>query len=279
MVATPCLLGVLTSMHHRIVPLSHISSRPARSVLRAAETSPIINATGKMRFQIKVIGYCVDMTNSVAPGAWAKRVSSNETLDIYEARRALNWDTECCKLVNKGHSWWTLEQRRVYARTLIGDAKVFEVPQGCHLRELIGIKVKPTPEESSTGPAVHFSVSQACIRENGKPWYRLRREQNKPPGAKRFMADASRMCTGRAFFHTKQDHIGLAPYGVRQNDIVCFLGQATVPFILRPSQASKQPGHAPVYHLLGEGYTDEFTENCAPGIIPREGRRRPFITE
>jgi hypothetical protein len=90
------------------------------------------------------------------------------------------------------------------------------------------------------------------------------------------MADVSRMCTGRAFFHTKQDHIGLAPYGVRRNDIVCFLGQAIVPFILRPNQPFKQPGHAPAYHPW-EGYIDEFMENCVLGIIhsKEDGGRSP----
>jgi hypothetical protein len=103
--------------------------------------------------------------------------------------------------------------------------------------------------------------------------------KNKPPGTKRFMADVSRMCTCRVFFHIKQDHIGSGAYGVQRNDIVCFLEQATVPFVLRPNQASKQPGHAPVFHLLGEGYIDEFMENCALGIIPWEGRWRSFIIE
>jgi hypothetical protein len=92
------------------------------------------------------------------------------------------------------------------------------------------------------------------------------------------MVDVSRMCTGRAFFYTQRDRIGLGPRGIRRKDIICSLGDATVPFILRPNQTSRQPGHGPVYHLLGEVYIDEFMVYGA-GACLKEHRRQSFIIE
>jgi hypothetical protein len=263
----------------KVVPLSHITSRPPRNVPMAAETSPIVNAPAKMWFQIEVTGYCLDIIDSVAAGGWPKRVSTNESLGIWEAGRALDWETECRKLGGKGLTGWNLEQRTLYARTLIGDAKVFKVPRASHLRELFGIKVTPTAEESSTDPAAHYRYLRPALRKMKDPGTDSEGNTNKPPNAKRFMADVSRMCTGRAFFHTKQGRIGLGASGLWRNDMVCFLEQATVPFILRPNQASKQPGHPPVYHLLGEAYVDDLMEDCAFGIIPPKARQRSFIIE
>jgi hypothetical protein len=93
------------------------------------------------------------------------------------------------------------------------------------------------------------------------------------------MADVSRMCTGRTFFHTKQDRIGLGPRGVRPNDIICFLENANTPSILCPDQRSRRAGHGPVFHLIGEVYIDEFMADQAGGVNPREDRRRSFIIE
>jgi hypothetical protein len=126
---------------------------------------------------------------------------------------------------------------------------------------------------------MHYQYLMPALEAMKNPGTDSDGNANKPSGAREFMADVSRMCTGRAFFHTKHGRIGLGPSGLQRNDIVCFIGQAAVPFVLRPNQASKQPGHAPVCRLLGEAYIDEFMGNCAEGIIPREARRLSFIIE
>jgi hypothetical protein len=276
----------------KVAPLSSISCRPQRNMPQSTEISLIVNASRKMWFQTEVIGYDVDVIDSVAPGAWPKRVRTNKALNFIDAGRALAWEAECSKLVNKGSSWWNLEHRRVYARTLIGGARVFEEPRKDKLLEflkeprndkmleLLGIGVEPRADESSTDPAVHYEYLRPTLKKMRFPGMDFESSKmKKPPGATRYMVDVSHMCTDRAFFHTRGGRIGLGPSGLWRHDIVCFLGQATVPFILRPNQTSKQPGHPPVYRLLGEAYIDEFMEDCALGVIPPEARRRSFIIE
>jgi hypothetical protein len=191
----------------KVVPLSDISRKSQRNVPKTSASSSIINAPGKMWFQIEVIGYRVDTINSVARGEWPRRVRTNGILDPNEAERALDWEWECSKLLEKVYGRSSTEGQRVYARTLIGNARVFKVPKEPHLRELFGFRVIRTPEESSTDPAVHYGYLRPALAKMEHPPTDSEGRKVKPPGAKRYMADVSRMCTGRAFFRTERDRI------------------------------------------------------------------------
>ena len=98
-------------------------------------------------------------------------------------------------------------------------------------------------------------------------------------GATKYMADLSHMCTGRIFFRTKKQRISLGPRELRQNDIICFLGSATFPFILRPNQPSRKRGHKPVLHLIGEVYIEDFMASRALGANLQKCRPLSFIIE
>jgi hypothetical protein len=57
---------------------------------------------------------------------------------------------------------------------------------------------------------------------------------------------ASRFCTGRKVFCTKQGTLGLGPALLREGDLCCILFGARVPFILRRVRDN--------YQLVGESY-------------------------
>jgi hypothetical protein len=154
-----------------VVPLSDIYCSPQRNVPKTSAGSSIIYAPGKMWFQIEVVGYRVDTVNGVARGEWPRRVRTKHFLHSYEATRTLDWEWECSKLLEKVYGRSSTEGRRIYARTLIGNARVYKIPREPHLRELFGIRVEPTPEESSTDPAVHYRYLRPALEKMKKSSY------------------------------------------------------------------------------------------------------------
>ena len=54
-------------------------------------------------------------------------------------------------------------------------------------------------------------------------------------------------CVKRSFVTTKKGYLGLAPWGAREDDVVCVLRGGDVPFILR----EKEDGY---WKLVGEAY-------------------------
>ena len=262
----------------KVIPLSDISCVKAPgSTSKILEPTPIICVPRKVWFQIEVTGYRVDKIDSVAPGAWPRIVHTNRVLHSNGAQEALQWESKCRNLLRDGPGW--SKGRKVYARTLIGNAEVVKEPESFHLRNALGFTVKPHGDEASTDPHVHYEYLRPALRKMAEPGTDSEANTGRPPGAKRYMADVSRMCTGRAFFRTKQNRIGLGPRGLCRHDIICFLGKATVPFILRPNQPSKRAGHPPVFHLIGEVYIDEFMDGDAGRGSLQEDRRHNFIIE
>lgn len=143
-----------------------------------------------------------------------------------------------------------------------------------HISELFGL---PKKDQISTDAYDHWKIFKGILQKMSD----RRKDEGTATveGATRYMADLSHMCTGRAFFRTKQQRIGLGPRELRRNDIICLLGSAAFPFILRPNQPSRQPGHRPVFHLIGEVYIGDFMASHALGANLQKYRLLSFIIE
>ena len=74
-------------------------------------------------------------------------------------------------------------------------------------------------------------------------------------------------CVGRRLFTTAEHSLGLEPSEARVGDVVCFLGNASIPFVLRPKDS--------YFELVGESYVHEFVDRGHPlqRLIRMEDKR------
>ena len=73
-------------------------------------------------------------------------------------------------------------------------------------------------------------------------------------------------CSGRAFFVTNDNHMGLAPGETRLEDQVCIIHGCRVPFIIRPIELRKIDGEKikrKIYVLVGECYVYGYMDGEA----------------
>lgn len=89
-----------------------------------------------------------------------------------------------------------------------------------------------------------------------KPLTELPDENEKGSEFDRAMTET---CVGRRLFTTAQHNLGLGPGEARVGDAVCFLGNTSTPFVLRPK--------GNYFELVGESYVHEFVEQGLP--LPR----------
>ena len=104
-------------------------------------------------------------------------------------------------------------------------------------------------------------------RDRGyKPLTNLPDENEKGTEFDRVMTET---CIGRRLFATAQHNLGLAPSEARVGDVVCFLGNSSTPFILRPRGS--------YFEFVGESYVSEFVEQGLPlSRLTREKGKRGF---
>ena len=76
-------------------------------------------------------------------------------------------------------------------------------------------------------------------------------------------------CVGRRLFTTAEHNLGLGPSESRVGDVVCFLGNASTPFVLRPRES--------YFELIGESYVHDFVEQGHPLLqLTRKEDKRDF---
>ena len=79
----------------------------------------------------------------------------------------------------------------------------------------------------------------------------------------------TKTCVGRRLFATAQHNLGLAPSEARAGDVVCFLGNSSTPFVLRPRGS--------YFEFVGESYVHGFVERGYPLTqLTRMEDRREF---
>lgn len=262
------------NVEQSVEPLSEISNFKApRKFSKTAESLPITLRSQKIWFQMEITGYRLDTIGHVAYGGWPRRILDKEVMEAKEAKVALEWTLDCFDLL-KDLDWGKAKYRRIYARTLIGNVRVVKEPRMQHISELFGL---PRKDQISTDAYDHWTIFKGILQHMSD----RKKDEGTAivEGATRYMADLSRMCIGRAFFRTKQQRIGLGPRELRRNDIICFLGSAAFPFILRPNRPSRRSGHRPVYHLIGEVYIEDFMASHALGANLEKHRPLSFIIE
>ena len=93
-----------------------------------------------------------------------------------------------------------------------------------------------------------------------KPLTNLPDENEKGSEFDRAMTET---CFGRRLFATTQHSLGLAPSEARAGDVVCFLGNSSTPFVLRPRGS--------YFELIGESYMHGFVEQGYP--LPQLARK------
>ena len=86
-----------------------------------------------------------------------------------------------------------------------------------------------------------------------KPLTNLPDENEKGSEFDRAMTET---CFGRKLFATAQHNLGLAPSEARAGDVMCFLGNSSTPFVLRP--------RGRYFELIGESYIHGFVERGHP---------------
>jgi hypothetical protein len=86
---------------------------------------------------MEITGYRLDAIGRVAHGGWPGRILDKEVMKAKEAKVALEWTLDFFDLL-KDLGWGRAEYRRIYARTLIGNARVAKEPREQHIRELFG---------------------------------------------------------------------------------------------------------------------------------------------
>ena len=101
-----------------------------------------------------------------------------------------------------------------------------------------------------------------------KPLTNLPDENEKGSEFDRAMTET---CAGRRLFATAQRNLGLAPSEARAGDVVCFLGNSSTPFILRPRES--------YFELIGESYVSDFVEQGLPlsHLTRKEDKREVHI--
>ena len=101
-----------------------------------------------------------------------------------------------------------------------------------------------------------------------KPLTNLPDENEKGSEFDRAMTET---CVGRRLFTTARHNLGLGPSEARVGDVVCFLGNTTTPFVLRPKEG--------YFKLIGESYVHDFVEqgHPLPQLTMMEDRREITI--
>ena len=89
--------------------------------------------------------------------------------------------------------------------------------------------------------------------EGYKPLTNLPDENEKGSEFDRAMTET---CVGRRLFATAQHSLGLAPSEARAGDVVCFLGNSSTPFVLRPRGS--------YFEFVGESYVHGVVERGGP---------------
>ncbi|KAM0804431.1 heterokaryon incompatibility protein-domain-containing protein [Usnea florida] len=76
-------------------------------------------------------------------------------------------------------------------------------------------------------------------------------------------------CVGRRLFATAQHNLRLAPGEARVGDAVCFLGNTSTPFVLRPRGS--------YFEFVGESYVHDFVEKAHPLLrLTKKEDKREF---
>ena len=71
-----------------------------------------------------------------------------------------------------------------------------------------------------------------------------------------FIYAMTETCAGRRLFTTTKYHLGLGPSEARVGDVICFLGDTSTPFVLRPRES--------YFELIGECYVGDLVEQRHP---------------
>ncbi|KAK4107269.1 hypothetical protein N656DRAFT_518294 [Canariomyces notabilis] len=89
----------------------------------------------------------------------------------------------------------------------------------------------------------------------------------------RFLDAVATMCSRRKRFTTSHGMVGIGPETMEENDIVCILYGAEVPFIIRPRN------EGPGYVLVGECYIQELMSEHGGNQVQREDQAWYKMTE
>lgn len=183
---------------------------------------------------LKVDGWCVDTVAKVA-----------DVLTLNESILDIGWKSFVEETVRSGGRSCT----EIYWRTLLAGESLpgttsdeelrsaFEAWNNLHNRRFAG-EYKPLtnlPDENEKGSEFDRAMTETCI--------------------------------GRRLFTTAQRNLGLGPSEARVGDVLCFLGNTSTPFVLRPKES--------YFELVGESYVHELVEqgHPLPQLTKKESRR------
>ena len=150
--------------------------------------------------------------------------------------------------VNQWHEWWEFFEKNIHPEG--------KFPSKQYMRTLLAGESLPgiTSDEELHSA---YSAWQVCSRLGGcTPPMSLADENEK---SNEFGCAVTETCFGRRLFATAQHNLGLAPSEARAGDVVCFLGNSSTPFILRPRGS--------YFEFVGESYVHGFVERGYP--LPR----------
>ncbi len=106
-----------------------------------------------------------------------------------------------------------------YARTLICQTNI-QVEKGS-----FGPLKRLRDDQKSSDACAHRKRMTVVLKSMKNPPTDSETGHEDPLLATGYMANVSRMCTGRRSFTTKGGRIGLGPQDVRDGDFICFLGR------------------------------------------------------
>ena len=127
-------------------------------------------------------------------------------------------------------------------------------------RTLLAGELLPGTNSEDEVRSAYEAWQNLLYRRSYKPLTNLPDENEQGSEFHRAMTET---CIGRRLFITAQHHLGLGPSEAQVGDVVCFLGNTSTPFVLRPKES--------YFELIGESFVHDFVEQGYP--LPRLTRK------
>lgn len=211
--------------------------------IAGSNESPSLIPKGRVTDTIKLLG----KSDFLFPLGTADKYLSKDVLKMYQC--TLEYEGIVLGLPFKGKMYpYTKPPQPLleeYWRSLCGDRKE---------------KMHPAPKSVAERYQNWLSVGRFLFSSNvfENPWQRVTEEMRKMTGTGPDFGTLIPTCAvGRRLCVTKLGYIGFVPPLASEDDVICLIQGAQVPFVLRPAQISGSYSVSPSvrkYQLVGEAY-------------------------